>query len=116
MNLHQPEFGPPPCQCCSVVGVFEVGGPDHGGGPLLSLQHSRLPNDFNPVNHPFRLSEMTENGLGVNPSRGAVRPGSNRGGWRSPPNSLFRGYQASSSALLCSIRQFLRWSPVADLH
>src|SRR5258708_1625249 len=72
------------------------GGPDHGGGPLLSLQHSRLPNDFNPVNHPFRLSEMTENGLGVNPSRGAVRPGSNRGGWRSAPNSLFRGYPVSS--------------------
>lgn len=51
------------------------GGPDHGGGPLLSLQHSRLPNDFNRVNHPFRRSEMTENALGVNPSRNAVRPG-----------------------------------------
>jgi hypothetical protein len=46
------------------------GGPDHGGGPLLSLQHSWLPNDFNPVNHPFRLSEMTQNGRGVNPSGG----------------------------------------------
>ena len=53
----------------------------HGGGPLSSLQDSPLPNDFNPVNHPFRLSKMTENGLGVNPSRGTVRPGSNRGGW-----------------------------------
>ncbi len=25
MNLHQHEFGPPPCQRSSVVGVFEVG-------------------------------------------------------------------------------------------
>jgi hypothetical protein len=44
----------------------------HEFSPLLSLQHSRLPNDFNPVNHPFRLSEMTENDMGMNPSRGAV--------------------------------------------
>jgi hypothetical protein len=40
------------------------GGPDHGGGPLLSFEHIRFPNDFNPVNHPFRLSEMTESALG----------------------------------------------------
>jgi hypothetical protein len=39
------------------------GGTVHGGDPLLSLQHSRLPNDFNPMNHPFRLNEMTENCL-----------------------------------------------------
>ncbi len=43
------------------------GGPVHGGSPLLSLQHSQLPNDFNPVNHPFRPSEMTENCLLANP-------------------------------------------------
>ena len=43
------------------------GGPVHGGGPLLSLQHSQLPNEFNPVNHPFRQSEMTENSLLANP-------------------------------------------------
>jgi hypothetical protein len=43
------------------------GGPVRGGGPLLSLQHSQLPNEFNPVNHPFRLSETTENCLLVNP-------------------------------------------------
>jgi hypothetical protein len=62
------EFGPPPCQRSSVLGCSRWG-PDHGGGPLLSLQHNRLLNDFNPVNHPFRLSGMTENGLELNPSR-----------------------------------------------
>jgi hypothetical protein len=41
------------------------GGPDHGGGPLLSFEHIRFPNDFNPVNHPFRLSEMTESPRGL---------------------------------------------------
>ena len=45
----------------------EGGDPAHGGGPLLSLQDSELPNEFNPVNHPFRLSEMTENCLQANP-------------------------------------------------
>jgi hypothetical protein len=42
------------------------GGSVHGGDPLLSLQHSQLPNDFNPVNHPFQLSEMTQNCLQAN--------------------------------------------------
>jgi hypothetical protein len=45
------------------IGGDRGGGPVHGGGPLLSWQHSQLPNDFNPVNHPFRLSEMTDNCL-----------------------------------------------------
>ncbi len=39
----------------------------HGGGPLLSLEHSRSPNEFNPVNHPFRLGEVTDNGLQARP-------------------------------------------------
>jgi len=54
------------------------GGPDQGGGPLLSLQHSRLPNDFNPVNHPIQLSEMTENEPVVNrpprPGQAWIKP------------------------------------------
>jgi hypothetical protein len=41
-------------------------GPVHGGSPILPLQNSQLPNDFNPVNHPFQLSEMTQNCLGAN--------------------------------------------------
>jgi hypothetical protein len=28
-------------------------GPVHGGGPLSSLQHNWLPNEFNQVNHPI---------------------------------------------------------------
>jgi hypothetical protein len=64
MNLHQCEFGPPPCERSSVVGVFEVGALITEAAPLLPLQHIRLPNDLNRVNHPFRLSEMTEKGLG----------------------------------------------------
>ncbi len=46
------------------------GGPVYGGGPLLSLQRTRLPNEFNRVNQPFRLSEMAENSLGGAPSQG----------------------------------------------
>jgi len=42
------------------------GGPVHGGGPLLSLQHSQLPNDFNPVNSAFPLSEMPQNYVQAN--------------------------------------------------
>jgi hypothetical protein len=48
------------------IGGNRGGGPVHGGGPLLSWQHSQLPNDFNPVNHPFRPSEMTDNCLQPN--------------------------------------------------
>jgi hypothetical protein len=40
-----------------------------GGGPLSSLQDSSMPNQFNPVNHPFRHREMTENCLRTNPLR-----------------------------------------------
>ncbi len=42
-------------------------GPVHGGGPLSSLQHSVLLNEFNQVNHPFGPSEMTEECLQTNP-------------------------------------------------
>jgi hypothetical protein len=41
----------------SVSELFSVGvgggDPAHGGGPLSCLQHSGLPNPFNPVNHPI---------------------------------------------------------------
>src|SRR5258708_20967827 len=59
-SLQCRECGPPPCQCSSVRGI-RGGGAVHGGGPLSSLQHSPLPNGFNPVNHPFWLSELTQN-------------------------------------------------------
>jgi hypothetical protein len=42
------------------------GGPVHGGGPLVSLQDSRLPRVFNPVNHPFGVSEMPGNAYSQN--------------------------------------------------
>jgi hypothetical protein len=67
----------------------------HGGGPPSTRQNNGLPDGFNPVNHPIQLGEMTESGPGVNP-RGRVRPGSNRGEWRSEPNWPSRGYPASS--------------------
>ena len=41
-------------------------GPVHGGSPILPWQNSQLPNNLNPVNHPFQLSEMTQNGLQAN--------------------------------------------------
>ena len=39
----------------------------HGGGPLPSLQHNRMPKERNPVNHPFGVGEMAENCLQANP-------------------------------------------------
>jgi hypothetical protein len=42
-------------------------GPVCGGGPILSLQHNRLPKYCNPVNHLFRPGEMTEERLQANP-------------------------------------------------
>jgi hypothetical protein len=36
--------------------VVKAAGPIHGGGSLLSLQHSLLPSDFNRVNHPIQTA------------------------------------------------------------
>jgi hypothetical protein len=46
--------------------MYKVG-PVHGGGPILSLQHNRLPKYFNPVNHPIGPSEMTEERVQASP-------------------------------------------------
>jgi hypothetical protein len=58
------------------------------------LYHSLLASDINQVNHPIRLSKMTERGRGA--CRGAVTPQSNRAEWRSEPGLQFHGYRASS--------------------
>jgi hypothetical protein len=65
--LPSAEFGPPPCPAQFGNRGDRGGGPVHGGGPLLYVEHSRSPNGFNPVNHPFRRGEMTDSGLQTNP-------------------------------------------------